>query len=53
MEPTVAGDPQSLLRWTSEILRKLAEELKVKKHAVSHQMVRALSTYGRHFVEST
>ena len=42
VEPTVAGDPQSALRWTSKSLRKLAEELQAMKHAVSHQLVRAL-----------
>lgn len=52
VEPTVAGDPQSPLRWTSKSLRKLAEELKAKKHAVSHQMVRALLSKAEYSLQA-
>mgnify|MGYP001589684086 FL=1 len=37
--PTVAGDPQSSLRWTAKSLRTLAEELQARGHATSHRMV--------------
>ena len=39
VEPTVAGDPQSPLRWTAKSLRKLASELRAMGHTVSHRMV--------------
>jgi hypothetical protein len=52
VEPTVAGDPQSPLRWTSKSLRKLAEELKAKKHTVSHQMVRALLSKAEYSLQA-
>lgn len=42
VEPAVAGDPQSPLRWTSKSLRKLAAELQAMGHTTSHRMVAAL-----------
>ena len=42
VEPSVAGDPQSPLRWTSKSLRKLAAELQAMGHATSHRMVAEL-----------
>ncbi len=42
LESSVRGDPQSPLRWTSKSTRKLADELKARKHPVSHQTVAAL-----------
>ena len=42
VEPCVAGDPQSPLRWTSKSLRKLAAELQAMGHATSHRMVAEL-----------
>jgi hypothetical protein len=42
VEPTTRGDPQSPLRWTCKSTRKLAEELRRRGHAVSHQTVAAL-----------
>jgi Rhodopirellula transposase DDE domain len=42
VEPTTRGDPQSPLRWTCKSTRKLAEELRRRGHAVSHQTVASL-----------
>jgi hypothetical protein len=42
VEPTLAGDPQSPLRWTSKSLRKLSTELQAMGHKASHQTVAAL-----------
>jgi hypothetical protein len=42
VESSTRGDPQSPLRWTSKSTRKLAEELRGRGHAVSHQTVAAL-----------
>ena len=42
VEPSVAGDPQSPLRWTSKSLRKLAGELQAMGHVTSHRMVAEL-----------
>jgi hypothetical protein len=42
VEPATRGDPQSPLRWTCKSTRKLAEELRRRGHAVSHQTVAAL-----------
>ena len=42
VEPSVAGDPQSPLRWTSKSLRKLSAELQAMGHATSHRMVAEL-----------
>ena len=42
VEPTVSGDPQSPLRWTSKSVRKLAAELRAMGHSVSHQLVTEL-----------
>jgi transposase len=39
VEPTVSGDPDSPLRWTSKSLRHLAEELQAMGHTVSHRLV--------------
>jgi len=42
IEPTVRGDPESPLRWTTRSVRSLAAELRRKGHAVSHQTVSEL-----------
>lgn len=39
VSPTVAGDPQSPLRWTAKSLRTLADELQAMGHVTSHRMV--------------
>jgi hypothetical protein len=39
LESTTRGDPQAPLRWTCKSVRQLTEELKRKKHQVSHQVV--------------
>ena len=42
IEPTVSGDPQSPLRWTSRSVRRLARELQRLGHDVSHSLIGAL-----------
>jgi hypothetical protein len=42
IEPETRGDPESPLRWTCKSVRKLAAELKVKGHQISHTVVAAL-----------
>jgi hypothetical protein len=42
VESTTRGDPQSPLCWTSKSTRRLAEGLRGRGHAVSHQTVAAL-----------
>ena len=42
VEPSVSGDPQSPLRWTSKSVRKLAEQLTTMGHEVSHTIVAEL-----------
>ena len=42
VEPSVSGDPQSRLRWTSKSVRKLAAELIALGHDVSHRIVAEL-----------
>ena len=39
VDSSTRGDPESPLRWTCKSLRNLADELKVKGHAVSHVVV--------------
>jgi hypothetical protein len=39
IEPTVRGEPESPLLWTTKSLRKLAEELKKQNHSISHTLV--------------
>jgi transposase len=39
LESTTRGDPQAALRWTCKSVRQLTEELKRRKHEVSHQVV--------------
>ncbi|WP_018403845.1 ISAzo13 family transposase, partial [Marinobacter gelidimuriae] len=39
VEPTTRGDPESPLRWTCKSLRKLAGELSIQGHSVSHPKV--------------
>lgn len=39
VEPTVHGDPESLLRWTCKSLRNLAGELAAMGHSVSYRTV--------------
>jgi DDE family transposase len=40
MEETTAGDPMSLLRWTTKSVERIAEELTRRGHPVSGQTVR-------------
>ena len=42
VEPSVSGDPQSSLRWTSKSVRRLAQELRSMGHTVSHTVVAEL-----------
>ena len=42
VEPTTRGDPMSPLRWTCKSTRKLARELKMMGHNVSHTRVAEL-----------
>jgi hypothetical protein len=39
VEPTASGDPDSLLRWTSKSLRRLASDLTSMGHEASHMLV--------------
>jgi hypothetical protein len=39
LESTTRGDPRAALRWTCKSVRQLTEELKRRKHQVSHQVV--------------
>jgi transposase len=39
LEQTTAGDPMGLLKWTSQSLRGLAEELTKQGHTVSHPTI--------------
>jgi transposase len=39
VEPSVSGDPQSALRWTSKGIRKLAAQLRAMGHEVSYYLV--------------
>jgi DNA-binding phage protein len=39
IEPTMRGDPESPLRWTSKSVRHLARELNCMGHRVSHRLV--------------
>ncbi len=52
VEPTVAGDPQSQLRWTSKSLRKLALELQAMGHAASHRMVGVLLSEAQYSLQA-
>jgi hypothetical protein len=42
IEPVTRGDADSPLRWTSQSVRKLADELKRRGHQTSHRLVAAL-----------
>lgn len=42
VEPVTRGDPESPLRWTCKSVRKLANELSLQGHQVSHQLVSEL-----------
>lgn len=42
IEPTTRGDPESPLRWTCKSTRKLASELQMMGHKVSHTIVAEL-----------
>ena len=42
VDPLTRGDPESPLRWTCKSVRRLAEELQQKGHAVSYQTVAEL-----------
>jgi Rhodopirellula transposase DDE domain len=39
VEPTERGDPETPLRWTCKSLRRLAAELRVQGHSISHTVV--------------
>lgn len=39
VEPTVAGEPDSPLRWTTKSVQRLQMELEAMGHAVSHRVV--------------
>jgi len=42
VEPLTRGDPESPLRWTCKSVRKLATELSLRGHHMSHQLVSEL-----------
>ena len=42
VSPVTRGDPESPLRWTCKSVRKLAKELEVMGHKVSHALVASL-----------
>ena len=52
VEPTLAGDPQSRLRWTSKSLRTLATELQAMGHATSHRMVGVLLSEAEYSLQA-
>ena len=52
VEPAVAGDPQSPLRWISKSLRNLTAELQAMGHATSHRMVAALLTEAQYSLQA-
>lgn len=52
VEPTVAGDPQSRLRWTSKSLRKLSMELQAMGHKTSHRMVGVLLSEAHYSLQA-
>ena len=52
VEPAVAGDPQSPLRWTSKSLRKLAAGLQAMGHTTSHRMVAALLSEAEYSLQA-
>jgi len=39
IEPTVRGEPESPLLWTTKSLRKLSDELKTQKYKISHTLI--------------
>ena len=39
LESATGGDPEAPLRWTCKSVRQLRDELKRRKHSVSHQVV--------------
>src|SRR6266568_873862 len=47
VEPLTRGDPESPLRWTCKSVRKLANELTLQGHQVSHQLVGEFKNAGR------
>ncbi|KJU84479.1 hypothetical protein MBAV_003324 [Candidatus Magnetobacterium bavaricum] len=53
VEPSSRGDPMSPLRWTCKSTRKLAEELTVKGHPVSHAKVGQLLEGLNYSLQST
>lgn len=40
--PETRGDPESLLRWTTKSVRRLAKQLSTKGHSIGHQKVNDL-----------
>ena len=42
VDPVTRGDPESPLRWSSKSTAKLADELRVKGHCISTELVRQL-----------
>ena len=52
VEPTVSGDPQSPLRWTSKSVRSLAKALQGMGHSASHQLVAELLSSAGYSLQS-
>ena len=52
IEPTMAGDPQSPLRWTAKSLRNLATELQAMGHSTSHRMVGELLVEAEYHLQA-
>ena len=53
IEPETRGDPESPLRWTTKSTRKLADELTVSGHPVSHVVVALLLRYAGYSLQGT
>ena len=52
IDPETRGDPESLLRWTTKSVRKLAEQLCTMGHAVGRQKVSELLHYLDYSLQS-
>jgi len=52
IEPTTRGDPESPLRWTCKSTRKLARELEMMGHNVSHTRVAELLRWQGYSLQS-
>jgi hypothetical protein len=53
IEPETRGDPESPLRWTTKSTRKIAEELTLSGHPVSHTVVAFLLRYAGYSLQAT